>query len=107
MLNQLFKSTIESRELRRLISRALKANKLTFGELEILYLLRKTHTLQPKQIALELKQDNGTISRSLALLHYKNLVAYTIDCVDRRCVCVNITTYGVQLLNNFINTVYD
>lgn len=104
-LEQLFQSTIESRTLRKLIANALTSHNLTFGEFEILYLMKNKRTLQPTHISNELHQDSGTISRSLARLNEKNLIAYTNDDKDRRRVFVNITPNGEQLIYSFVNSV--
>ena len=104
-LEQLFRSTIESRALRKFIARTLTKHNLTYNEFEILYLMRDKVKLQPTQISNKLLQDIGTVSRTLVLLYQKNLISYTYDSKDRRHVFVEITKNGEQLLYNFVNSV--
>ena len=97
--------SIELRELRKAIAGYLKASDLSYGEFEILYLLKEKQLIQPSHIAVELKHDSGAISRILNKLNKKNLITYIHNDYDRRRVFVRITDNGVHLISSLLNDV--
>ena len=102
-LEELFKTTIQTRALRREIVKELKLNDLSYGEFEILYLLRDNHPLQPSVIVAELNQEPWTVSRMISSLQDKFLISYYNNTEDKRRVFVSITMEGEEKVQNLLS----
>ena len=105
-LDQVVKTNINARELRKSIAEKLNQNGVTYGELEILFTLSKKLLAQPSEISSYLHIEPAIVSRKLKLLHDKNLITFTHDTEDRRRVYVKFTKQGKRITKSiFLNAV--
>ena len=76
---------------------------MTYGDFEILYLLKNGKSYQPKEISQLLGNTPAGISRVLKNLSNKEYISYVYDVGDRRSVSICLTSKGKEKIQSFLD----
>lgn len=79
-----------------MLTRHRKSSRITPRQLEVLTLLAHRDHWSVGQVATVLKVSSAAATKAVARLERKGLVTRSTDMMDRRCVNVHLTQFGVE-----------
>ena len=73
-----------------------ESSRITPRQLEVLTLLARRDHWSVGEVAIVLKVSSAAATKAVARLERKGLVTRSTDMMDRRCVNVHLTQFGVE-----------
>ena len=95
-IEHIIQQSIEYRKLRQSIDEHLQAKKISYVELEVLYILNTEELLYPSQISKRLLHERSNVSRILSNLFRRRYIMLSKDYEDQRKIHVQITQQGKE-----------
>ncbi len=100
--DQIFKTAIKARKLRKTCLQIARKHKVSFNELEILKFVLDKPDATPADIRKGLCIESAIVSRKLKVLSNKNFVACKRNSKDRRVINIEISTEGKRLTKRIL-----
>ena len=100
--DQIFKTAIKARKLRKACLQIVKKHKVSFNELEILKFVFDKPGVNPADISKGLCIESAIVSRKLRILSDKNFIAYKRNNKDRRVINIEISSEGKRLTRKIL-----
>ena len=100
--DQIFKTAIKTRKLRKPCLQIAKKHKVSFNELEILKLVFDKPGITPADISRGLCIESAIVSRKLKILSDKNFITYKRNNTDRRVINIEISVEGKRITKKIL-----